>query len=349
MINIPEVKSNRKRTTPLEKDKNKKLDKIVNLDLSEPKEYICATCGKPYKKLDGNFPASQSELYAGLEYHLPTCKRCLDKLYEHYCIKLGDEDEAIRRICMKYDIYYDQSLANASRKITKDRSRIHTYISRANLIQYKDKTYDTTIDEEAESSIDTISDIESLKKNKELKVTQKTIKFFGMGFTPDQYIILQDQYDDWTARHECKTKAQEELFKNLCIAQLNIQIAQQSNGKVSEAMKTFQDLMGSANLKPTQTNENTIADQNTFGTLIKKWENEKPIIDPEPEWQDVDGIIRYITIYFLGHLCKMIGIKNSYSRMYDCEMEKYKVQKPEYEDDEEALFDSVFGGENNGS
>lgn len=38
----------------------------------------------------------------------------------------------------------------------------------------------------------------------------------------------------------------------------------------------------------------------------------------------------------------MMGIKNSYSRMYEAEMAKYKVEKPEYEDDDEALFDAVF-------
>ena len=43
----------------------------------------------------------------------------------------------------------------------------------------------------------------------------------------------------------------------------------------------------------------------------------------------------------------MIGVKNSYSRLYDKEMEKYKVEKPEYEDDDEALFNSVFGGDDN--
>lgn len=332
MTNIAEVKSNRRRTTPIEKDKNKRLEKIVNLDIKTPDEYICVTCGKSYKKLDGNFPASQSELYAGLEYHLPTCKRCLDKLYEHYCIVLGDEDEAIRRVCMKYDIYYDQSLANASRKITKDRSRIHTYISRANLIQYKDKTYDTTIDSESSETIDTIEDIK--KENKNNKVTRKTIQFFGMGYTEEEYQFLQYQYDDWTARHECKTKAQEELFKNICITQLQIQKATQKGDRIEQLMNAYQNLLGSANIKPNQTNENTLADQNTFGTLIKKWENEKPISEPDPEWKDVDGIRKYITVWFLGHLCKMMGIKNSYSQEYEDEIAKFKVEKPEYVDDE---------------
>lgn len=344
MINIAELKSNRRSTTPIEKDKNKQLEKIAHLDIKTPEEYICAACGKPFKKLDGNFPASQSEIYAGLEYHLPVCKKCLDKLYDHYCIKLGDEDEAIRRICMKFDIYYDQSLANASRKITKDRSRIHTYISRANLLQYKNRTYDTTLEEEKTNTIDTIDE---LKDNKNSKVTQTTIRFFGLGFSEDEYQWLQMQYKDWTARHECKTKAQEELFKNLCIAQLNIQKATQTtNGKIDAAMDTFQKLLGSANIKPTQTNDNALADQNTFGTLIQKWEVEKPIPEPDPEWKDVDGIIKYVSTWFLGHLCKMMGVKNSYSKLYENEMAKYRVDKPQYEDDDEALFDNLFGGDN---
>lgn len=248
---------------------------------------------------------------------------------------------------MKFDIYFDQSLANASRKITKDRSRIHTYVSRANLLQYKDRTYDTTIDEETTPTIDSLDDV----KEKDIKISQKIIKFFGLGFEESEYKFLSDQYDDWVSRHECRTKTQEELFKNLCIAQLNIQKASQGliQMKVDAAMSAFQQLLDSANLKPKQTNDNTLADQNTFGTLIKKWENEKPIPEPEKEWEDVDGIVKYITVYFLGHLCKMMGIKNSYARAYEQEMAKYKVEKPEYEDDEEALFDAVFGGDSNGT
>lgn len=121
------------------------------------------------------------------------CRRCIDKLYEHYCTVLGDDDEAIRRICMKFDIYYNQSLADASRKISAERSRIHTYVSRANLIQYKDNTYDTTLDEESRETIESVEEVRDSKK-----VTQKTVKFFGLGFTEEEYRFLQDQYDDWT-------------------------------------------------------------------------------------------------------------------------------------------------------
>lgn len=99
--------------------------------------------------------------------------------------------------------------------------------------------------------------------------------------------------------------------------------------KLVEALKVFQDLLGTANLKPSQNNEKAMVEQNTFGTLIKKWENERPISEPLPEWQDVDNIRKYITVYFLGHLCKMVGVQNKYSAAYEEEMAKYRVEMPE--------------------
>ena len=309
--------------------------------------YKCCTCGKKYTKQSGNFSYSQSPLYKGNNSFLPICNNCLENLVEQYTELLGSQNEAIKRVCLHWDIYFSESLLNSTKKIDANRSRIKCYVKNCNLQQHAGKTYDTYLKEINSERIDTINDLEELKQDKEIKVSQKTIKFFGLGYTPEQYRFLQDQYDDWTHRHECRTKSQEEVFKNLCIAQLNIQIAQQTGGKVKDAMDSFQNLLGTANLKPCQTNENALADQNTFGTLIKKWENEKPISEPDPEWKDVDGIARYIHIYFLGHLCKMMGIKNSYSRMYDEEMEKYRVEKPEYEGDDEALFDAVFSSKSN--
>lgn len=243
---------------------------------------------------------------------------------------------------MKFDIYFEQSLCEASRKISAERSRIHTYVSRANLRQYAGKTYDDTLDAESGQTVESLDDI----KDSKTKVLQKTVKFFGLGFTEDEYKFLQDQYEDWTARHECKTKAQEELFKNLCINQLQIQKASQTGGKIEVLMDAFQKLLGSANLKPAQTNDNTLADQNSFGMLIKKWEDERPVPEPDEAWQDVDGIRRYINVWFLGHLCKMMGIKNSYSQAYEDEIARYRVERPTYEEDEpeDDALDSMFGG-----
>ena len=65
--------------------------------------------------------------------------------------------------------------------------------------------------------------------------------------------------------------------------------------------------------------------------------------------QRFDGIVRYISTWFLGHLCKMLHIKNSYSRMYEDAIEKLRVDRPELdEEDDEDLFNDIFGDDGAG-
>lgn len=345
-------KTTKSRTSKTKIDKNVDVGRIMAEE--ERTEFYCSCCGKKYTKQKGNFPYSNSPLFAGNGGYVTICKSCIDKyFYNLVDFFSGNEEKAADRMCQICDWFYADDIWGVCRKISSDRSRIGALPSKASLPQYKQRgtTYLDTIKERASVNINDTEDLLDAKDDlSDLKVRKKTISMFGMGYSLEQYKFLQEQLDDWTSRCECKTKAQEELFKNLCIAQLNIQIAQQTGGKVKDAMDTFQSLLGSANLKPVQNNDNALADSQSFGTLIKKFEEEKPIPEPDPEWKDVDGIVKYITVYFLGHLCKMIGIKNNYARMYDEEMAKYKVEKPQYtEGDDEALFDAVFGGVKNGN
>lgn len=344
-------KTTKSRTSKTKIDKNVQVGRIMAEE--ERTEFYCTCCGKKYTKQKGNFPFSNSPLFAGNMGYATICRTCEDKyfltLIDFYS---GNEEKAVDRMCQIFDWYYNDEILASTRKISADRSRIGAYPSKMQLPQNKLKgiTYLDTVKDRAKQNIQDSEDLDDAKEElAELKVRKRTIAMFGMGYSMEQYKFLQEQYDDWTNRCECKTKAQEEIFKGLCIAQLNIQIAQQTGGKVKDAIDTFQSLLGSANLKPVQNNDNALGDSQSFGTLIKKFEEEKPIPEPDPEWKDVDGIVKYITVYFLGHLCKMIGIKNNYARMYDEEMNKYKVEKPQYEGDDEALFDSVFGGAINGS
>ena len=57
----------------------------------------------------------------------------------------------------------------------------------------------------------------------------------------------------------------------------------------------------------------------------------------------MDGIIKYITVWFLGHLCKMLKIKNKYATLYEEEMARLRVDRPEYEgEDEEEVLEDIF-------
>jgi len=264
------VKSNRriKTTTPSKKTEAPKI--IVIKENIEPNFYKCCSCGTAYEKLDGNFPASQSELYAGLDYHLPICRKCLDILFEHYTVSYGgDEDKAIRRICEMFDIYFNQSLLNASRKITKNRSRIHVYISRANLLQYKGKTYDTTLDEEKSDVIESIEQLEQLKNEGIATTSIASAERWGIGiFSDEDYKILNDHYKMLKKTNPNCDSNQEIFIKSLChlnLLQMKALKEKDTKGYIdanSEYAKTFKQ----AGLKTVQEIDNS--SEETLGVTL---------------------------------------------------------------------------------
>lgn len=160
---------------------------------------------------------------------------------------------------------------------------------------------------------------------------------WGKGYDIDDYLYLENQYETLLNSYECDSYAQEMLFQEIAHQRLSIKKAREGNKPTDKEMKTLQDLLGSSNIKPVQETGANATEQATFGTLIKKYENERPIPEPDPMWADVDGIKKYIQIWFLGHLCRMLGINNEYAQMYEDEISKYKVDAPEYIEDDETV------------
>ena len=317
---------------------------------------ICFYCGNEY--VDTNFYNSNSEFYSNTG-KIPYCKQCIEKFYQYYFDRytnegcLTPEKKAVQRLCMAFDIYYrDDVFASAMDKIKTSGmniSPLSQYMKQIQLRQYnlKKESYENTITE-AEQENFAMSSISDLSD--EITVDKKTVDFFGNGFTNEDYVFLKREYDDWTARHECKTKAQEENFKDICFNRLQNLKALRKGEDTKDIAASFQKMLDSGKLQPKQNAGDATAENQTFGTLINKWENERPLPEIDEELKDVDKIALYINIFFKGHLAKMMGLKNGLSNLYNKYMKKYTVEKPEYDNDEnsEALFDAVFGGDING-
>jgi hypothetical protein len=327
------------------------VNKNVTIDIKQQdnslKEYKCSCCGNIYKKQQGNFMPTNFELFKGNSGFITVCKRCTDQLFESLtAYYLGNEEKAIDHICCMFGLYFNKSPLAASKKISANRSRLSTYSSKIQIKPWIGKTYLDTITERAEEGkkniIETFDEVKEAKKAK-----LKSVKFFGTGFSDDDYVYLQEQYDDWTTRHECKTKSQEEVFKRICFKQLEILKATRNGDNTKDLDRTFQDLLDTANLKPKQNSLDTLSDAQTLGTLLSKWETTRPLPEIDEDLKDVDKIGRYIDIFFRGHLAKMMGLKNGLSNLYSRFMKKYTVERPEYEGDEnnEALFDAIFSNE----
>lgn len=310
---------------------------------------VCFYCGKEY--VDTNFYNSNSEFYSNIG-KIPHCKQCIEKFYQQHFNKytnegcLAPEKKAVQRLCMIFDIYYKEDVFNAAVDNAKKRemniSPMGAYMKMIQLSQYKGKSYENTITEAEQENFAMASIVEL---SGETTVDQKTIDFFGAGFTDEDYKFLYKEYKDWTARHECSTKAQEEVFKRICFKQLEILRATRRGEDTKNLDATFQNLLDTAKLQPKQNSGDTTADNQTLGTLIDKWENERPLPEIDEELRDVDKIGAYVDVFFRGHLAKKMGLKNGLSNLYNKFMKKYTVEKPEYDNDEnsEALFDAIFG------
>ena len=197
------------------------------------KEYICFHCGKSYTIQKGNFPKVRSQLYTNNDGYLPWCKTCVVEQFEKYEKKYGS-DEALRRTCMKYDLYFSplviRMIQSANSNVTN--SKILAYISKSNLAQISGSCYDDTsvedeqiIAQEAEAEGDDVA-----KDGK--KVAKKSIKIFGSGFDSEAYPYMQSHYDTLISScGEHPDIAQQTYAKQLSIIDYQITKSAQGDAK----------------------------------------------------------------------------------------------------------------------
>lgn len=85
-----------------------------------------------------------------------------------------------------------------------------------------------------------------------------------------------------------------------------------------------------------------ISQTKTLSERCKQFEQERPLPKAEPEWEDVDGIKKYIDTFFFGHLCHVVDIKNDNEEQYRKAMEQYTVKPPAYDGDDDAVDISLL-------
>lgn len=343
------VKNTKTKEAPKSRGRPKKIKKET---------FRCWNCGSEYEYTE--FYSSTSVFFQTTG-RLPYCKKCVEELFNHYVKEYGKYSmpvkRAVQRICVAFDIYYsDEVYERAEEKKSKkiDIPMIAAYFSVVGLNPYRNKRYDDTMIELEQSDIQDFNDGKTDGKlfavSEKDNIPKSVIKFFGEGFSAEDYNFLNEQYSDWTARHECNTKSQEEVFKQICFNQLELLKANRAGLDTKDLNATFLKLLDSAKLQPKQNSGETVSDAQTFGTLIDKWENTRPLPEIDEELKDVDKIGWYLEIFFRGHLSKMMGIKNGFSKIYNDFISKYSVTKPEYDNEDEnseVLFDAIFGGVNN--
>lgn len=312
----------------------------------------CNKCGKEEKKYPQKFfYKARNQVWEANGHYLPICKQCIKEMLDEFTeLYDGDDQMVVRRMCAFLDIYYcDAMFYSALKTKPSYGSCFPTYMQRINIKQYKNKTYfDTYLDELKENQIKME---EIIVKQEQNPIPEEVIKRFGKGYTYEDYDFLQTEYNDWTTRHECKTKSQEEIFMRLACTKLAIMKKQIDNESTKELDKLYQDLLASANLQPRQMKDGSGTEGKTLSLLIKEWEDTKPIIMRDKEFEDVDHIQTYIDVFYKGGLASGMGLKGNYfSKTYNKIMDKLTAKKRETEVEHDVsndkLFDEIFGDDN---
>lgn len=313
----------------------------------------CRKCGLVYGRLKGYFPVSYSYLSKGVGY-LPYCKQCVDDIYNAYYAECGNEHDAVRQTCRKLDIYFNESIFDTVSKLNAPRSMMTSYLAKINSIKHAGKSYDDTLKEEgslwswySKYSASASSD-DSPESSSIPGVSDEVVAFWGPGYTPAMYAELEQRYHYWLSELDNPSPSIGVKASLRQIVSLEIDInRERAAGRSTEKLtKALLDALGAADLKPAQKDKADATFENTpMGVWIKRWEEQRPLPEVDPELEDVDGIKKYISIWFTGHLAKSLGIKNIHSKLYEDEIAKLRVERPEYEsEDDDDLLSSVLGG-----
>lgn len=333
---------------------------------------ICSKCGTDYSRQKGYFPVSYATLHKGVG-HTHVCKKCIDGMYNGYLAQCHNAADAVRQVCRKLDLYWCPKVFDLVARKSTTRSMMTQYIAKVNSLTYAGKSYDDTLSEEGtlwnfgqaytSNDISTVSQLSSdtnkvgnaNTSTEEYDIPEDVVAFWGAGYTPEMLHDLEQRRSYWMSRLPEDMDVDigtEAIIRQLCSLELDINRDRASGRSVDKNINTLNTLLGSAKLKPTQKSDdsNSAIDNTPFGVWIRRWENQRPIPEVDPELKDVDGIVKYILTWLYGHLAKMVGIKNARSKLYEQEIERLRVDHPEFEDDsdEDLLYD-IFGDSNSES
>lgn len=306
----------------------------------------CPRCGTdyPYAKRKQHFFISYQDSYknSGIMH---ICRKCVNEIYDMYLKQCGDPKLATRQTCRKLDLYWSDVIYDGVYYRNPEKSMMNKYIARLNTGRYVGRCYDDTLQDENmmwtfvtdPSDIITEETPVTVVNNDNSEVSNEAIEFWGSGYNPSMYIDLESRFDYHCKKLKVKRKnldlGMELLLKQICVLELSINKDIAAGKSVDKAVNSLNTLVGSLNLKPVQKQDdiNSELANTPLGVWILKYENERPLPDIDPELK-ANKIKKYVFTW-LGHVCKMLGKENSFSKLYDDEIKRLRAENPELSED----------------
>lgn len=290
-----------------------------------PESKVCSKCLTDKKTSDYYMTANT---LINVDQRLSICKQCFWDIVDFK--NKSSLIEALRTIDRPYlnEMYL-------SAKKSERKNLTGEYMRLLGMKQNLGKRYvDSEFGEDSEEMIKKASDFQHEEIGFTQEEMEQLIQFWGRGFSLEEYEFLQTEYETFLNAYEADSYTMQVLFQEAAHQRLTIKQNREKGIAVDKDLKTLQDIFTSANIKPIQETGANATEQATFGTMIKKFEDERPIPEPDPEWKDVNKIKKYIDVFFKGHLSRMLGLENDTQSTYEKETSKYTVTPPNYDGDD---------------
>lgn len=234
---------------------NTNVDMVISHESTNG--YRCTCCGKTYRSPLNNFLKSPSPLFKGNEGYIPYCNVCRKQYY----LKLlelfnNDEKPCIERFCQIADLYMSDRVFDCSRPSNNDGVSLGSYLRQLNLPQNGSlgKTYADTIKDRAGREISSIEQLEDMKNNGEATVSKAAIDRWGIGFTNDDYEILESHYRVLKKTNPIVDDNSEIFVRDLCYNKM-LQTRALKDGKAKEfddLAKSYREMFKQAGFKITK-------------------------------------------------------------------------------------------------
>lgn len=291
----------------------------------------CLYDGQEYP-IQGFYKASKRGVYKGLGY-IPYCKKSLSEIAKNYYSINKNKMLAILYTCMKIDVGFDMEHYEKTVPPNMNVSRsIITYLDsyvKGNEYPTSDETlyslgiYDLIQDYMLEGAGGNLDDVKMSWTS--YQVTDHDIMFWGEGLTQSSYHFLTTTLVEYMESYSFDTPVSRELLKQICLTTLDLRNARKVGGDtkaIDDLTKRLSGLFNDSNIKPNQKRDINDS-QESFGTLVEKFETEKPIPDPFSEWER-NNIFRELSVWIVGQIQRMHDKPTL--QEFDEELDKYTVK-----------------------
>lgn len=290
----------------------------------------CTCCGKVKTVNSANFYKSYSILYKSTyENRITICKDCVVGIAEEFKTKFNSELKGLYALCRMLDFIYDEAIYSSAKEqaAAKDGKPYQYYFQKIlSLPQYANKTFLDSPQADL-GAIDKSNNERAIKQEDVgIEITDETRMKWG-NFPDEDLMFLEYNYNQWTTRHQCESKAEELLFEEICHIQLDINKLRMSGGDTIKKVDQLQKLMQSANIRPLDqsaisTNENVMM----WGTTVAAIEKHEPCEFfseyRDKEYKDYMGYRKYFDNWVLRGLKNLLAGTKDFNIVLDDDMEQ---------------------------